>query len=298
MIDTAAEFYIKKINCIESSAFESMTYDLFQPLLMNLNDTDLIGLGAYHRKTPCGFVLAHCDHAAKSARILSLYVQKEHRNRRLGSTLLQKIQDTIRPLEIDSVNIEYRTDKPTTKSLERILAVQCWFPPETILKIGETHGTPFNSPGFDKLTFPEGFSVFPWIQISEHEKLQVKDLLDNDPRYPAEFSPFTEQASIEPANSLGIRCRGSIVGWIITHRIDPQTIRYTKVFVRLDFMKFGIAAIALNKAIQIQNTILDRLPNSMFAIKQDNEDMKKFADKWLFPHLELVSSVNRCEKRL
>ena len=75
---------------------------------------------------------------------------------------------------------------------------------------------------------PAHFEIFPWRLLTAQERADVQRLIERDP-LTRRFDPFFEDDQLEPLNSLGLRKAGEIAGWLTTHRIAPDTIRYTGV---------------------------------------------------------------------
>jgi hypothetical protein len=83
---------------------------------------------------------------------------------------------------------------------------------------------------------------------------------------------------------LGLRYKDQVVGWMITHRVAEDTIRYTKMFVRKDLQSLGRAISLLAKAIKLQLETMED-SKAVCTVFADNTEMIRFVDKRLAPHL-------------
>ena len=105
--------------------------------------------------------------------------------------------------------------------------------------------------------------------------------------YPEILSPWSDEEIIEPLNSLGLRYEDQVVGWMITHRVAENTIRYTKMFVRKDLQSLGRAISLLAKAIKLQLETRED-SKAVFTVFADNTEMIRFVNKRLAPYLNSI----------
>lgn len=123
----------------------------------------------------------------------------------------------------------------------RPLTIQYFFDPLT-----------FNPPWLYKdYPLPDGFRQFEWKELkpAEREKIlfqQKQGALEN------KFSPFTEESLIEYNNSFGIRYQDDVVGWMITHRLNPNLIRYSNLYIQKQWQHLGMMMPLLCNAIKMQ----------------------------------------------
>ncbi len=112
----------------------------------------------------------------------------------------------------------------------------------------------------------------------------------------ARFNPFLEEDKLEPLNSLGLRYQNRVVGWVITHRIAPDTIRYTQMFVYPDTQPLSRSILLLAKAIQLQ-VEAKQATKGTFRVDMDNKPMVKFVYRRLAPYLDEIRKawqVSKC----
>ena len=99
---------------------------------------------------------------------------------------------------------------------------------------------------------PSTCETFPWKQLSASDRASIQQQQTESPWYPDVLCPFKEEAQIDPMTSIGLRYRDQVIGWMITHRIAKDTLRYTSLFVKQDLQKVGYAIPLLARAIRLQ----------------------------------------------
>ena len=87
------------------------------------------------------------------------------------------------------------------------------------------------------------------------------------------FTPFTQEDKIEPLNSLGLRYKDKVIGWMINHRIAPDTIRYTQMYVHPDYQPLSRSILFLAKAIEIHSREVKEVPKATFRVETHNTPM-------------------------
>ena len=99
---------------------------------------------------------------------------------------------------------------------------------------------------------------------------------------------------MEPLNSLGLRYQGEVVGWLISHRIAPDTIRYTCSFTRQDLQKFGRHLGLMSEAIKLQYEA--KIPYIIWTIPIHHRAMVEFTKKRISPYLIYLREIKESHK--
>jgi GNAT superfamily N-acetyltransferase len=277
-------YSIIRLNSSTAQNYKNMTFPCLQPFLGNLSThTSLIAIGAAFSDQPIGLVLANVreyTHGEYSAEVLSIFVASSQRCRGIGTALLTAMEDELHQRGCRKVLLVYRTGKPTTPILEYLLQKCQWSPPQArLLMCKATLQSIINAPWMHRYSLPAAFSTFLWSELTQDEKMVIQRKQEVEQWYPESLSPFQDEDMIEPLNSLGLRYKGEVVGWMITHRLASDTIRYTSLFVRQDFQKFGRAIPLLAKAIHLQNS--SKVTNGIFAVELENKPMYEFVKRRL-----------------
>ena len=121
----------------------------------------------------------------------------------------------------------------------------------------------------------------------------MKESQERKPWFPDQLNPFQDEAFIEPLNSLGLRYKGEIVGWMITHRTARDTIRYTAIYIREDLQEFGLAIPLLIESIKRQvGNEEDPVDKATFIAFMEMKAMVRFVRRYMAPYVdELNDSV-------
>ncbi|NEQ87396.1 MAG: hypothetical protein F6K26_47470 [Moorea sp. SIO2I5] len=129
---------------------------------------------------------------------------------------------------------------------------------------------------------PSSYQIFPWVEITQAERKRIEEQ-QQQPWIHPDLVPWKYEKELEPLNSLGLRYQGQVVGWVITHRITPDTIRYSSMFVRDDLQKMARGMALVVNAIQRQAQV--NIPKYVFSVKKTNTAMSNFVKKHMSPYL-------------
>jgi GNAT superfamily N-acetyltransferase/predicted GNAT family acetyltransferase len=291
-------YSIIKLDSATVKEYEMMTYPLWYSRLQNLENTgSIIALGVSKASQPIGLALAEIIPNTGIAQILSLFVKPKYRQSGIGSALLNSLEQELRRFGCTKMQLTYISGAATMPALEHLLSKQNWSSDRSqMIVCNTTTNILKNAPWLDSYFLPSSFSIFPLVELTLAEYQTIQEQQAIAPWYPEILSPFRGELPVEPLNSLGLRYRGEVVGWIATHRISPDTIRYTSLFVRKDLQKMGRAISLVAEAIKIQ--VNSDIPQCICAVFTDNEPMVRFVERRLVPFLTKVRETKRSHKLL
>jgi GNAT superfamily N-acetyltransferase len=292
----------------QAETYQSLTYPRFHALLQTLtDDSSAIAIGVELEGTPVGLALARTDDSNEAhleGQILSLFVVPNHRHQGLGRALLSHLEIELQQRGCQQVEISYLSS-PSSPALERILAQQQWFAPQATALVCyastdrvEQAPPPHLTDYLDRLLqrLPSGYAFFPWHTLTAAERVDLEQQMQTDTLM-QRFNPFLEEDKLEPLNSLGLRDGERIIGWVITHRIAPDIIRYTQMYVDPGSQPLSRSTLLLAKAIQLQVTQLPHTQGT-FRVDIDNTAMVRFVYRRLKPYLEDVRTAYSATKFL
>jgi hypothetical protein len=150
------------------------------------------------------------------------------------------------------------------------------------------------TPWLDRYTLPDEFTIFPWAELTAQERQTIEQRQQVESWYPPVLTPFQEEDRLEPLNSLGLRYQGQVVGWMITHRVAPDTIQYTSLFIQQEFQQLGRTIALIAEAIKRQ--IAGGVPYGIFMIDVENKTMVKFFRRRLQPYMTSLTEA-RCSRK-
>lgn len=234
-------YRISPLSDAATQDFAALTFPALRPLLargrpggpvLALAARDLQG-------RPAGLALAEVWPRTASARLLSLYVALPHRLRGLGRALLGGMEAALALAGARRMSASWSETLPGAPALAGLLASRGFSPPagtQLILR-GDLSGrmgrelrekyARYADP--DRL--PRGYAITRWADMDAGDRDFIRSRQGLPGWHEPRANPFREEAGIEPLTSLVLRKNG-IVGWLTTHRIAPDTIRYTDLFIK------------------------------------------------------------------
>ena len=269
-------------------SYKHLTYPLWRDRLHRSQyRNSIFAVGAEYNLEPVGLAIANLIPLTKKAQIVSLYVKPKYRRRGIGGMLLDKISRKLSALGFGELELRYTASANSTPALESLLSQQGWSVPQPkMLVCYSTAEKMQQAPWLYSYRLPQTFSIFPLVELTSQEYQTIQQQQARQPWYPEILSPFQAELPVEPLNSLGLRYQGQVVGWMATHRIAPDTIRYTSLFVRRDLQKMGRAIPLVAEAIKLQ--LKSSVSQYTCATQIDNQQMVNFVRRRLQPFLTQV----------
>jgi GNAT superfamily N-acetyltransferase len=291
-----------KLNILKDSTaakYEKLTFPPFRPLLRNVDsEKSIIAIAASYLEQPVGLALAEIWQNDSSAQVHSIFVEPPHRGAGIGTALLTRLEEELSQRGCTKTELVYITGKPTTPALERLLEKCNWAHPQPRMLIckGQAEAI-MEAPWMKRYSrIPSSYSIFPWLEITQEERQAIQQQQEAQPWIPENLIPFQCEKNLEPLNSLGLRYRGQVVGWVINHRISSDTIRYTSAFVREDLQKMGRVISLFYEAGKRQ--VEAKIPNVIWATPLFHKSMVAFIKNHWAPYLNSVEETRGSFKLL
>jgi hypothetical protein len=113
------------------------------------------------------------------------------------------------------------------------------------------------------------------------------------------LSPFAQAELLEPRNSLALLRDGEVVGWMINHRIDDHTVRYTRLFVVDELQGSGLGMLLAfsSAAIHLRTEMRTDTPTMLWIWPLDSP-AAAYAQRWERRYAIEVSGLFRSLKVL
>lgn len=282
-----------------AAKYEKLTFPPFRPMLRNVDsEKSIIAIAASYLEQPVGLALAEICQNDSSAQVHSIFVEPPHRGAGIGTALLTRLEEELYHRECTKTELVYMTGKPTTPAWERLLQKCNWAPPQTRMLVckGQIEKV-IEAPWMKKYSrLPSSYRIFPWLEITQEERQAIQQQQEAQPWIPENLIPFQCEKNLEPLNSLGLRYRGQVVGWVINHRISSDTIRYTTAFVREDLQKMGRVISLFYEAGKRQ--VEAKIPNVIWATPLFHKSMVAFIKNHWVPYLNSVEETRGTFKLL
>ncbi len=248
---------------------------------------DLVVVAARAGSLTVGLAVADLD--GTQAHVRSFFVEPSHWGRGLGSGLAAALEDAVRGRGAKRIEAMYEGTSPAAGAAARVAERRGFQPSQPSTLVCRASERMRSAPWM-KRPLSRLYHIFPWGELSDAERAQLKAA-----RYPAALTPFPDEP-VELLNSLGLRRDGHVVGWMLTHRLGPELIRYTSLFVDPGERALGPGMALLAEAIRRQ---LDNgVPFGIFGIGEANEPMIRLVRRRMVPYLDAFQEVRYVAKDL
>jgi GNAT superfamily N-acetyltransferase len=277
--------WISNLTPVNSLAFNALTFpSIAKHWQVFQQQGALHGIAAFQEQQCVGLVLVEIIPATNHMDMLSYFVSPTHRQQGIGTQLLCRLQKLAVKLNCPHIQAKYQATELTHIALDPIFAKLNWSAPEMeFLLVESTTERIKQAPWMHRYPLPGAFTTFPWLELTSTEAEQLQQRQD----YPKALSPFTDDPRLEPLTSLGLRYQNRVVGWMITHRIAPDTIRYSTMYVEPPFQKLGRGVSLFIESLQRQ--IDSPIAKGKYAVAKENMPMIRFVQRHAAPYLTALS---------
>ncbi|NEP34047.1 GNAT family N-acetyltransferase [Moorena sp. SIO3B2] len=280
--------------------YQPLTFPLFRTKMRTLTpEGSMVAIGASYLNKPVGLVLAEILPDYNCTKILSIFVLPSHRRQGVGTALLSFLERelVVRGCTKAELFCELYDFKIQSKifPLEALLQ-KCNWRLSNIELVYRSDLVKIFQASFMKKTklLPSDMQIFSWEDITYKERLIIEQTQMDKSWIKETLYPFKYEENFEPLNSLGLRYRGEVVGWMLTERVAVDSILYNCMFVRKDLQKMGRAIALLIEAIKRQNKA--NIPNCIWEVNHKNTLMIRFIDRYMLPCLTSRGEIRLFEK--
>ncbi len=262
-----------------------------------ITDSNIIVLGLKTNDTPVGIIIANRIAVLRLAQIYFLNLAVSHITAENVAALLSAMEANVKAQGVINLTIKY-PDNIAAAVITEALKTLHWQKPIFFLLTCLFKSKDFNPTWLQKpYSYPPGFVEFPWLELTSQERDQIMHEQEQGLFLPS-VSPFGDENIQEPLNSLGLRYNDRVIGWMITHRIDTQTIRYSALFIHPEWQQSHLWIKLLSDAIRLQKS--SSVPFALLEIKLSGVDHSwlNFIKRRLIPHTCQVIKTYQSSKRL
>ncbi|EKD68356.1 MAG: GCN5-related N-acetyltransferase [uncultured bacterium] len=287
----------KRLASDEYLKYSNMTFPAYRNLLTRLEPAGpYFAVGALFNGSPAGLALGKI-HEERKAEVLSVFVDQNYRCRKIGEGLLSELEKIFKEMNCAECALVYMTGKPATPMFEKLLLKSGYSDPEFRKLVCRASCKSFLSCGWEKYLkkLPAEYKIISWNEVSEADREQIRQSNEINKWIAPDLMPFDFENGCEPINSLAMRYRGDIVGWVINHRIAFDLIRYTCSFLRPDLQKAGRIVAMYYESLLRQNAVMP-FSHGIWTVPSWHVHMIDFARRHMAPHLTSMSETREVKK--
>ena len=233
-------------------------------------------LGSMDRK-PVGLILSTLDQKGTTARIHSLLVHPDHRNQKIATNLMTRLESELVKMGVEQIDGYFRSHWKSGDHINALLGTQQWSQPKEALTI--VRGLAVNALKVfsqHKSDLTDGYAFVDYDHL--HEKDREEILLQGNNRwYPSQLNPFANPSSIYPPSSIFLRYEHKIVGWVVTHLVAPDLNEFTSLFLDPQHRSFRNAHRLMHEGIDQQ--VRTGIANFMITARTENKTMSRYVQR-------------------
>jgi GNAT superfamily N-acetyltransferase len=293
-----------RLDRVTAAAYAPLAEPGMRPLLDKLSaDARLVAVGAAFWGEPAGLALAQYDSASRQAQLLDFFVAPHCRRAGIGTALLEQLETALGERACERLHLIYKTDEHTP-ALERVLQKRGWEPPHTDARLFWLDNSISEAPWL-RYPLPPQYAFFPWLELTEAERLELEGRLQDPAWCPPGLSPFIlSEGALHPETSVGLRHQGKVVGWVITRLLEPGLVLYDIFFVSPELQRIGRGIMLLGESIrrccqyaQQHNSALWH-GQGVWRVSPTNIFMLKFVERRMRPYVTHRAEERQCQKQL
>jgi len=192
---------------------------------------------------------------APLAEIVALVIVNQKQYAEIAKALIQTCEEQMRRGGAHVISHLFSPGHWDGAMREEILVKHLhWSAPKPFLIRLDFDCYSFHPKWYDRgCSLPVGFSLFPWKDIQEND-LEIIAFLHRNEQFHTSVLPTRHPDALQTINSLGLRHHDQLIGWMVTHTFpeEPETIRYSSLFITRAYRGSGLAIQLLIKAIKLQ----------------------------------------------
>lgn len=252
-----------------------------------------VAVGASIGTTLIGVAVA--DFAgAVAASMESIVVDAAHRGRGVGRGLLNALERRARAHGFTRIEARYHATRANAPALARALDRSGWDDSGTPVWILGSSIRIVDAPWM-AVPVPADYELFSWADLTASERSQLASAEGAARACPAALTPFPSEA-VEPACSVGVRHAGRVVGWMLTHRVDDATVRYTSLYVEPAHRPRFCGLALLTAALRRQDAA--GIPRCLCAVADANAAMMRIVRRRLEAWIDSKTPICFAHKTL
>lgn len=277
---------ISEVPTGQTEPFAPFTYPIFRDLVASPPAREMIYIGANDQTgNPVGLAFGMGGPNGEYE-MVSIYVGAFYRRMGIGSAMANALHEAFEQRGYPT-GVHIFTLDADDQSYGKFLMACGYSKPnirqlvcKTTVELAES------TPWLRDAAIPDGYRVGLWQDASDAAREDLKSRKSDDPSlFPDTLSPFDYEENYNRETSVVLYQEDKIVGWIITHIIDDETLRWTCSWVLTSIQGAGRIIPLWWEAVQRQRTAT-ALPRFTWTVPMEEERMTRFAVRRMRPWLE------------
>jgi len=272
---------------LDLQLFRHLTFPVMRRLLHPAEHAPIVAVGAWSEDQPVGLALGVMADE-QLCELASFHILPFFRTDMLMSALLDH-WETEAAARGARQAIHFFTAKPGDDPTARFFLSRGWSKPgvRTIV-CRATIEVAFATRWLTRAGILPGYRVIDWASLSGEQRATLRQAGEK-PWYPASLDPFHHEEASDAATSVALLAAEEggerLVGWVITHKLDETTLRWTSSFVRPDLQRTGhIVPLWLEVAKRQRDRT--RLTDFIFTVPIEQPRMMRFTARRIKPVLK------------
>jgi GNAT superfamily N-acetyltransferase len=236
-----------------------------------------IAVGASFGDALIGVAFADIRSKAPIGKVQFVVVGAAHRGRGVAQGLIRALERLACDHGSKRLEAMYSGSGASAATVGHVLAKAGWTTPAAPMLILSGSMRIVEAPWITVVA-SKAYEIFPWSELSEREASDLAAPAAAMQSWPPELGPFPAEP-VELACSVGVRHGGRVVGWMLTHRVKPDLVRYSRLFVdpahRRRFCGLALVAEALRRQRAAG------IPNGLLAVFSANSAMMRIVGRRL-----------------
>lgn len=269
----------------ELASVRHLTFQAAYELIRERFAAELIAFAGYSGGEPVGLAIGVCG-PHRQFEILSVYVADLCRRQGIGTLLLSRLEEQF-ATQGYRLGVHFLTVDPADQGAVRFLMKQGWTKPVIVKLIcRSTLARAFETPWLVRARLPDHHRVIPWRSLTVMQQNAISAGVGE--WIPEELDPFEFEAGYDESTSIalvdGEGDDASVAGWVLTHRLDASTLRWTCSFVN-PAIQGSARILPLWREVALRQRAPAGPDTFVFTVPLTQSRMVRFAMRYMRPWL-------------
>ncbi len=288
--------HITVLDPFNSLPYHGLTYPSLQTLLFAAGHGAVTAVGAMEDGVAAGLALALRLPLKGFTRVASLFVRERSRRRGIGTRLLAALEQELDRQGVERMEVSYQTGRSTSEAPPRLLARLGWPEPHPDRLICRCDRRMLDSPWLRRdYPLPRDASIVPWSEVGPAEIDALRESQRTDPWIPASLRPW-EYSNTE-FNSVAMRHKSQLVGWVLTQRFDSSSLIYSNSYMHPTLQRTARILALYVEAVRKQAAD-PTLPGALWVVPFIHPTMVRFVRSTMAPYMTRVEELRVSIKEL